>query len=363
MLEIRNQEAYALDRLKFKKGPPRPSRYFCWAIIRPDLPVFVRIRGGNLFGHRHRSGIILSTQCLISKRRFTNGHTYKLLSYRFQSLPPFSSQRTPTLGAQPQFHSSSWAIPFTDRSGTLHAGGSPMTPSLSAPTTQPMSVPFHDSTLSLVDINGEPFVVMKTVIEAMGLDWSNHCKKLQNNKERWGMVKITIPSGRGFQKTLLMPLRKFTGWVQTINHNRVKNSLRHKILVFQREGDDCLWDYWSKGKSVNPRLESRSVPPIEVQPAVATVTKHETKTLPLSDWAGLQEELNGLLKLKCQVLEGTFRKRKPSHPVTNHERQQIAALRNQGLSLVEVARRIKRNPGTIRYHFVQVNPIESEVSI
>jgi len=389
MLELRKQRAYAPDCLEFEWGHSRPrgqkfgcERGFC--IFRPSSPrwpeplCIARCRGG----FHSDSTDTTQAYCLTYCQQIRGGHHEKEATVNgfFPFLP--TSQYNPNteqavLLKEGRHHlnpSLTVHLPLTHRAvlpnegrlqptTVLESGGTPMTPSLSAPTAQPpMSVPFHDSTLSLIDINGEPYVVMKAVIEGMGLSWTNYSKKLQSNKERWGMLKINIPSGCGIQKTLVMPLRKFTGWVQTINHNRVKNSLRHKILVFQREGDDCLWAYWSKGQSLNPRLDDRAKTPIAAQPTGATGAQPPTKTLSLAEWAGFQEEMNGLLKIKCQVLEGTFRKRKPANPVTNNERQQIATLRNQGLSLAEVARRIKRNPGTIRYHYVQVNPIDAEVA-
>lgn len=128
-------------------------------------------------------------------------------------------------------------------------------------------VPFHGHTLFIVEHDGEPYVVMKAIVEALGLDWSSQYTKLMNNTERWGSVILELPSiaiSQSKRQTLCMPLRKFTGWINTLNVNKVGNAIRRKIAVFQRESDDALWAYWDKGFAHNPRV-------LAPDPAVAQV--------------------------------------------------------------------------------------------
>ncbi len=39
----------------------------------------------------------------------------------------------------------------------------------------------------------------------------------------------------------------------TISPNKVKPELRDTVIKYQEECDDVLWEYWTKGKAVNPR--------------------------------------------------------------------------------------------------------------
>ncbi len=109
-------------------------------------------------------------------------------------------------------------------------------------------VNFHDDTLNLVEHNGEPTVVMKTIVESLGLDWSRQYRKIIGNKERWGGVALkAIPaSGKGgAQNTLCIPLRKLPGYLMTINPLKVATEKRAKIVQYQNECDNVLWEYWN----------------------------------------------------------------------------------------------------------------------
>ena len=111
-------------------------------------------------------------------------------------------------------------------------------------------VPFHGDTLYLIDQNGEPYTPMKPIVLGMGLDWEGQHKRLSANKERWGISVTEIPSEGGKQSTLCMPLRKLPGWLMTIQPSRVKSEIREKILQYQNECDDVLWDHWSQGRTL-----------------------------------------------------------------------------------------------------------------
>ncbi|BAN98009.1 hypothetical protein E05_32430 [Plautia stali symbiont] len=57
------------------------------------------------------------------------------------------------------------------------------------------------------------------------------------------------------RKMLCLPLRKLAGWLQTINPSKVKSEIRDKVVQYQEECDDVLYDYWTKGIAVNPRTQ------------------------------------------------------------------------------------------------------------
>ncbi|MDF0729695.1 phage antirepressor N-terminal domain-containing protein [Pseudomonas entomophila] len=126
-----------------------------------------------------------------------------------------------------------------------HAQGFDMHPQL-------MPVPFHGDTVMLVGQDNDPFVAMKPIVTNMGLDWKSQHAKLSNNTTRWGMVIITTPSLGGAQEAVCLPLRKLASWLMTINPNKVKPDLRDKIIRYQEECDDALWDYWTKGSASRP---------------------------------------------------------------------------------------------------------------
>ena len=117
-----------------------------------------------------------------------------------------------------------------------------------------VSVPFLGNNLLLVEHKDEPYVAMKPIVGGIGLDWSYQFRKLSQNTERWGVAVIAIPSQSGYQKTLCLPLRKLAGWLMTIQPSRLKPAIREKALAFQNECDDVLWNYWTRGAAINPRV-------------------------------------------------------------------------------------------------------------
>lgn len=117
---------------------------------------------------------------------------------------------------------------------------------------QLITVPFHGNHLFITTYNDEPYTPMKSIVEGMGLDWGGQHKKLVANSHRWGVTIMEIPSEGGTQQAICLPLRKLPGWLMTLQPSRVAPELREKIITYQNECDDALWDYWTKGQAVNP---------------------------------------------------------------------------------------------------------------
>lgn len=118
---------------------------------------------------------------------------------------------------------------------------------------QQIAVPFHNSELIVVDYNNQPYTAMRPVVEGMGLAWQAQFDKL---KQRFSSVIMEIMTtgkdGKQYQM-LCLPLKKLFGWLMTVSPNKVKPELRDTVIKYQEECDDVLWDYWTKGKAVNPR--------------------------------------------------------------------------------------------------------------
>lgn len=110
-----------------------------------------------------------------------------------------------------------------------------------------LPVCFHNHHLFLVEHDSEPYVPMRPVVDGMGLDWKSQYAKLSNNRERWASVVLnTTEACHGKRRKFVsIPLRKLPGFLSTINPVRVKNELRPRIVKFQNECDNVLWDYWN----------------------------------------------------------------------------------------------------------------------
>lgn len=118
--------------------------------------------------------------------------------------------------------------------------------------TNTITVPFYDNELYVVEYNNEPYVPMKPIVEGMGLDWKSQFSKIKSRFSK-GMVEITIPTKGGEQSMLCLALRKLAGWLHTISPNKVKPEIRDKVIKYQEECDDVLYQYWTTGQAINPQ--------------------------------------------------------------------------------------------------------------
>lgn len=138
------------------------------------------------------------------------------------------------------------------------------------PKTALSPVDFHGQTLFLVEHNGQPFTPMKPIVEGMGLDWAGQFTKLKDKADRFciGIIPIQMPGDDQTREVLFMPLRKLPAWLLGVNPKKVRPSIRKKVIMYQRECDDALWDYWTKGQAVNPRAAA-ALPSPETEPEPA----------------------------------------------------------------------------------------------
>ncbi|OWF76999.1 phage antirepressor Ant [Yersinia rohdei] len=153
-----------------------------------------------------------------------------------------------------------------------------------------INVPFHGANLYVVNHNGEPYAPMKPIIDGMGMDWASQFTKLKN-RFKTCVVKITmqLPGDDQQRDVTCLALRKLNGWLQTISPNKVKPEIRDKVIQYQEECDDVLYEYWTKGLVVNPRKATKKALPgkitLEQQEAVKQLVMNRGKALPKENQA------------------------------------------------------------------------------
>ncbi|MHC3954534.1 phage antirepressor N-terminal domain-containing protein [Pseudomonas aeruginosa] len=114
---------------------------------------------------------------------------------------------------------------------------------------QLIPVPFYEDTVVLVGQGSAPFVAMKSVVENMGLAWQVQHRKLIERFAATITEMVTVAEDGKLRSMTCLPLRKLPAWLYTISPNKVKPELRNKIIRYQNECDDALWNYWSKGSA------------------------------------------------------------------------------------------------------------------
>lgn len=119
-------------------------------------------------------------------------------------------------------------------------------------------VPFYEDTLLVLeDQYGGRFVVMKPIVETLGLDWRAQYQRLQRDEVlSEGVTTMLAPSLGGEQEATVLPLELFHGWLFTIGTSRVAPEIKDKLLTYKRECFDVLYNYFHKGLAVNPRFHT-----------------------------------------------------------------------------------------------------------
>ncbi|WP_321404487.1 phage antirepressor N-terminal domain-containing protein [Maridesulfovibrio sp.] len=116
-------------------------------------------------------------------------------------------------------------------------------------------VPFHGHTLFILSHQGEPYTPMKTIVESMGMDWTTQKRKIKTNQARWkGVMMPSVAKDGRARQALCLPIRMLPAFFASINPNKVHNpDTRKQVVLFQKECDNALWDYWNSGSAINPR--------------------------------------------------------------------------------------------------------------
>lgn len=121
-----------------------------------------------------------------------------------------------------------------------------------------LKVPFLGNELIIVSNDGEPYVVMRSIVDSMGLDWKSQYNKIFQ-RFRSCVVEITmqLPYDVQRRKVVCMKLKKLPAWLYTIQPNKVKPEIRERIIRFQEECDEVLWQYWTTGVARRDEVKAR----------------------------------------------------------------------------------------------------------
>lgn len=115
-------------------------------------------------------------------------------------------------------------------------------------------IDFYGDKLDVVDMeDGKPGVVMRRLVENLGLDWTGQSKKLDDPIYMCRHMSTHDTSGRE-QEMVVMPVKSIPAYLFSINPNKVREDLREKLARYRLECVDVLYNYWAKGYAVNPRV-------------------------------------------------------------------------------------------------------------
>jgi hypothetical protein len=127
-----------------------------------------------------------------------------------------------------------------------------------------VEIDFNGDTLISIknEQTGEVYVSMKHICNSIGISWQGQNAKLTDNGKRsdryyvWGCKEIFITTNGIEKETIVIPVKNLNGWLLQLNSRNVKSdAVREKLIRYQQECFQVLYDYWNKGAAVNPRIE------------------------------------------------------------------------------------------------------------
>lgn len=122
---------------------------------------------------------------------------------------------------------------------------------------QVIPVNFRNDTLFAVEADGDVFIALKPISDAIGLKWHGQYERIHRDGVlSEGIRVIRIPSPGGPQETVCLLLQRVHGWLLTIDDSRIKDAaVREKIMTYKRECYDVLFQHFY-GRRNSPRDET-----------------------------------------------------------------------------------------------------------
>lgn len=114
-----------------------------------------------------------------------------------------------------------------------------------APVGPLTPVEFHGATLITTFIDGAPYVALRPICEAIGLDWASQFTRIKRHPVLSSSVVVTTTDAARGNHTLkseavMLPLAKLNGWLFGVSVSRVRPELRERLTQYQAECFDVL---------------------------------------------------------------------------------------------------------------------------
>lgn len=125
-------------------------------------------------------------------------------------------------------------------------------PTPQASAAEIVHIPFDDSEVLAIEIDGKPHVLLRAAIESIGLDYSTQLQKLKGRS--WATVGLcpTVAEDGKVREMATVDVRTFLMLLATVDERRVAADVRDRLIKFQAEVADVIEAYFTKGGAINP---------------------------------------------------------------------------------------------------------------
>lgn len=120
-------------------------------------------------------------------------------------------------------------------------------------------IPFHGENVYGLNVDGELEIILKPIIDRLGLDYWAQIQKLRNRS--WAALasrQVQVPGQAQRREMLTCSVQTFAMMLATVDENKVSADIKPKLVMYQAECAKAIEDYWTKGKAVNPRVPRQS---------------------------------------------------------------------------------------------------------
>ena len=117
------------------------------------------------------------------------------------------------------------------------------------------TISFNGQSLAAINQNQTIYVAMKPICENIGLDWEAQRQKIQRNhilNSVACMLKATAKDGKNYE-TMCLPLGFLSGWLMSVEVNRVKPEIRDMLIQYQLKCYDVLHQHFMPNQPVQPK--------------------------------------------------------------------------------------------------------------
>lgn len=120
-------------------------------------------------------------------------------------------------------------------------------------------IEFYGDTLDIIELeSGQAGIVARRLVENLGLDWGNQTRKLENPIYECCVIATAAADGRT-HNMIVLPLKRLNFYLCNISVNRIRKDLQERVLKYQMECADVLYNYWAKGYAINHRPTTEGI--------------------------------------------------------------------------------------------------------
>jgi hypothetical protein len=105
----------------------------------------------------------------------------------------------------------------------------------------------NNQQIVIVSENGEDFVPIRPICDALGIEFSSQLKRLKRDEilNSTVVTVTTVGADEKQREMIAIPYRYVFGWLFTIDANQVRPEAREAVLAYQMQCYDALYDHFT----------------------------------------------------------------------------------------------------------------------